>query len=185
MKNLRFIKLFCVKLGRSRLHRNQAGYSLVEVLAAVAITGVLALGASVSTGQLLNQTSRDSNVTAASRYATNALYWMSRDALMSQNITGEDGFPATSTLSLRWTSWDNTNYSANYTVTDGILYRAYSDGTVFSNTMIARDINTGAEMTSCINDSGNITITVTSSVGEGSHTVNITKTRRVSSRPDL
>jgi prepilin-type N-terminal cleavage/methylation domain-containing protein len=173
------------KLHRCKLRRNQAGFSLIEVIAAVAITSVLALGASVSSGQLLNQTSRDSDITAASRYATNALYWMSRDALMSQNITGEAGFPATSVLSLKWTSWDNTAYSANYTVTNGTLYRTYSDGASVTTAMIAPYINTGANMTSCTYSGGDITIKVTSSVGEGAHTVNITKTRRISSRPDL
>jgi prepilin-type N-terminal cleavage/methylation domain-containing protein len=168
-----------------KLHRNQAGLTLIEVLAAVAITGILALGASVSTGQLLNQTSRDTNITAASRYATNALYWMSRDALMSQNTTGEAGFPATSALTLRWTSWDNINYSASYAVTDGTLYRTYSSGGAVSTAMIAMYINTSAGLTSCVSDDGTLTITITSSVGEGARTVNVTKTRRISSRPDL
>ena len=179
------MKRLVKKLSRSMLHRNQAGFTLVEVLAAVAITAVIALGASVSSGQLINQTSRDSNITAASRYATNALYWLSRDALMSQNTTGEAGFPATSTLCLRWTSWDNVNYSANYTVTDGTLYRTYSAGAAVSTAMIANFINTSADMTSCVSSDGTITITVTSSVGQGARTVNVTKTRRISNRPDL
>jgi prepilin-type N-terminal cleavage/methylation domain-containing protein len=168
-----------------KLHRNQAGFTLVEVLAAVAITGIIALGASVSSGQLINQTSRDTDITAASRYAANALYWMSRDALMSQNTTGQAGFPATSTLSLRWTSWDNINYSASYAVTEGTLYRTFSNGGAVSTTMIARYINTGADMTSCVSSDGTLIITVTSSVGEGARTVNVTKTRQISSRPDL
>jgi prepilin-type N-terminal cleavage/methylation domain-containing protein len=168
-----------------KLHRSQAGFTLVEVLAAVAITGILALGASVSTAQLLNQTSRDTDITAASRHAANALYWMSRDALMSQNTTGEAGFPATSTLSLKWTSWDNVNYSADYAVTDGTLYRTYSAGSAVLTTMIAKYINTSADMTSCVSSDGALTITVTSSVGQGDHTVSVTKTRRISSRPDL
>jgi type II secretory pathway pseudopilin PulG len=173
------------KLRGCKLHRNQAGFMLVEVMAAVAITGILALGVSVSTGQLLNQTSRDRDYTSASRYATNALYWMSRDALMSQNTTGEAGFPATSPLCLKWTSWDNITYSANYTVTEGTLYRTYSDGVAVKTAMIAKHINTNADMTSCVSSLGTITITVTSSVGEGDHTVNITRTRRISSRPEL
>jgi len=174
-------KKFC----RSKLYRNQAGFTLIEVIAAVAITGIIALGASVSSGQLLNQTSRDSDITAASRHASNALYWISRDAMMSQNTTGQDGFPATSALSFRWTDWDNTSYSANYSVEDGTLYRTGSVGSTVTTAMIANYINTGADMTSCVGDSSNITITVTSSVGEGDRTVNITKTRRISSRPDL
>ena len=169
----------------NKLRRNQGGFTLIEVIASVAITGIIALGASVSSSQLLNQTSRDSDITAASRYASNALYWMSRDVLMSQNITGQAGFPATSILSLKWTSWDNIQYSANYSVQGGTLYRTYSDGGAAMKTMISPYINTAADMTSCVSSSGTITITITSTVGEGSRAVNITKTRRVSSRPDL
>jgi prepilin-type N-terminal cleavage/methylation domain-containing protein len=173
------------KLHRGKLGRNQAGFTVIEVIAAVAITSILALGASISSGQLLNQTSRDSDITSASRYATNALYWMGRDALMSQNITGEAGFPATSVLSLNWTSWDNTAYSATYSVEGGTLYRTYSVGATITTAMIAPCINTGADMTSCTYSDGDITIKVTSRVGEGDRAVNITKTRRISSRPDL
>lgn len=173
------------RLRRSNFHRNQSGFSLIEVLAAVAITGILALGAAVSSGQLLQQTSRDSDLTAASRYASNALYWMSRDAMMSQNVTGQAGFPAATALVLKWTSWDNVQYSANYTVQNNNLYRTYAVGSTVTTALISPYINTGAAFTSCTYSGGNMTIIVTSSVGEGSRVVNITKTRQIACRPDL
>jgi prepilin-type N-terminal cleavage/methylation domain-containing protein len=174
------MKFFRLKL----LHKNQAGYSIIEMMAAVVITGILAVGVSVSSAQLLQQTSRDTDFTSASRHASNAIYWMSRDALMAQNITGDSGFPSTS-LNLRWKDWDNTVYSANYSVENGTLYRAFSNGETVTNTMIAQYINDGEDMTSCVSSNGTIILTVTSSVGEGARIINVTKTRRISNRPNL
>ena len=76
------------------LHKNPAGFTLIEMIAALAITGLIGMGASIASAQVLNQTSRNNDTTAASRNAMNALHWISRDAFMAQSINGTAGFPA-------------------------------------------------------------------------------------------
>jgi prepilin-type N-terminal cleavage/methylation domain-containing protein len=171
-------------LGFKLLH-SQQGFTLLELLVAVAITGVLGMGAAVSSGQLLNQTSRDRNYTIASRYVTNAISWITHDALMAQEIQGSEGFPDTDTLSLSWTDWDNHSYSANYTVVNGVLTRRYSDGVHVFNTFIAQSINADDDLTYCSSINGTLTVTVTSSVGEGARVTNITKTKEITCRTKL
>ncbi len=166
------------------LHHNHAGFTIIEVMVALAIMSIISLGASVSTAQLMNQTSRDTDYTSASRHSMNALHWISRDVIMAQKIEGYEGFP-TSPLCLSWTSWDNKNYSAAYTVTDGVLERTYSDGVNVTTTRIAEYINTGEDMTYCTYDDGTVTVTVTSTVGKGDHIINVTKTRIITNRPGL
>jgi prepilin-type N-terminal cleavage/methylation domain-containing protein len=167
------------------LKKGQAGFTLIEVIAAVAITGIISLGASIATGQVLNQTSRNNDYTTASRNTLNALYWISRDVTMAQTIDGWEGFPQSEDLSLSWVGWDNTEYSANYTLDNGILRRVYSEGGQAITTFIAGNINSNAALTSCISDNGTLTVTITSSVGAGDKIVNVTKVRIITSRPNL
>jgi prepilin-type N-terminal cleavage/methylation domain-containing protein len=164
---------------------NNAGFTLIEVMVAVAIMGIISLGAAVSSGQLLNQTTRDRNYTLASRNASNAIYWISRDALMAQKVEGWQDFPADGSLSLSWTSWNNVSFTANYAVTDGILTRTYSEGANTATTQIAEHINTGESMTDCVSANGTLAVTVTASVGEGARIIDVKKTRVISRRPGL
>jgi type II secretory pathway pseudopilin PulG len=173
---LRIIRLF---------HKNRAGFTLIDMLAAIMITGIIAIGASVSTAQVMNQTSRNNDFTTATSNAMNALHWMSRDALVAQTVNGTTGFPLTETLSMRWTGWDNSVYTANYTITGGQLRRIYSDGTSVTSTVIAEHINPAAGMTGCVSSNGTITITITSSVGAGAKVIDVTRVREISSRPNL
>jgi len=108
------------------LHKGWRGFTLIELMVAVAIMGIISLGASMCIGQLLNQTSRDSNFSLASQQATNAVYWISHDALMAQTIVGWQNFPDSGGLCLSWTDWDNVQYSANYTVSGGVLPAAFA-----------------------------------------------------------
>jgi type II secretory pathway pseudopilin PulG len=172
----RIIKLF---------HKNRVGLTLIDTLVSIMITGIIAIGASVSIAQVMNQTTRNNDFTSASHNAMNALHWMSRDALVAQTINGTTGFPLTQTLSMKWTGWDNSVYTANYTITGGQLRRIYSDGTNVTNTLIAEYINTASGMTGCTSDNGTITITITSSVGTGDKVIDVTRVREISSRPNL
>jgi prepilin-type N-terminal cleavage/methylation domain-containing protein len=165
--------------------KNQGGFTLIEMLAALAITGLISLGASIATGQVLNQTSRNNDYTTASRNTLNALHWISRDVTMAQTIDGWEGFPQSEDLSLSWIGWDNTEYSANYTLDNGILRRVYSEGGQVNTTFIAENINSNAALTNCTSHNGTVTVTITCSVGAGDKIVNVTKVRIIASRPNL
>jgi len=173
---LKFLKLY---------HKNTKGFTLIEVMVALAITGVIGIGASVSSLQLLYQASQDTNYTSAGRSAANAIHWISRDALMAQAITGCDDFPGSAALSFSWEGWDNDVYSADYTVVDGTLWRAYSDGVSEYNTLIAEHVSLDEDLTFCTSDGGIITLSITCTAGEGGRTVNITRTRAITNRPGL
>jgi prepilin-type N-terminal cleavage/methylation domain-containing protein len=168
-----------------KLFRSQRGFTLIELMVAVAITGIISLGAAVSSGQVLNQTSRDRDYTLASRNAENAIYWITLDALMAQKIQGSQTFPASGSLSLSWSGWDNVIYSANYTVTGGVLTRTYAGGSSSITTMIAQHINVSANMTGCVSTNGTLTLSVTASVGQGAKIIDVKKTRVITSRPGL
>ncbi len=166
-------------------YKNQAGFTLIEMMVALVITGFIGLGATMASGQVLNQTSRNSDYTTASRNAMNAIHWISRDAMMAQSMDGTEGFPQNENLSLNWVEWDNTVHSANYSLENGILRRAYSDGGQITDTVISEYINPDEEMTNCVSYNGTLTLTITSSVGEGSKVVNVTRVREITSRPSL
>ena len=172
-----------IKLKSSTI--GQAGFTLIEVIVAVAITGLIGLGASVATAQVLNQTTKNNDYTLASRNALNALYWISHDASMAQTINGTEGFPQTEDLSLYWIGWDNTRYSANYTLENGVLKRIYSENGQVTTTVIASNINPDPSMTFCALYDGILTVTVTGSVGAGDKVVNVTKVREIAPRPGL
>lgn len=166
-------------------HRSVVGLTLIELLVSVAIMGLIALGASVSTAQIMNSTNRNNDYTTASRNAMNALHWMSRDAEMAQTISGTTGFPVSQNLSMTWTGWDNTVYTVNYTLASGNLSRTYSIGSSSTTIVIAQYINPSQQKTYCSTDNGTITIVVTSSVGAGSKVIDIKQERKISSRPNL
>ncbi len=74
--------------------KEQAGYTLIELMAAMVITGLIGLGATISIFQVLTQTSKNSDYTTASRNAMNAIHWISRDAMMAQTMDGVERFSA-------------------------------------------------------------------------------------------
>jgi prepilin-type N-terminal cleavage/methylation domain-containing protein len=165
-------------------NRNQRGFTLIEMLTVVAITGLIAIGASIATAQVLHQSTRNSDYTTASRHTLNAINWISCDAQMAQTVQpdGASGFP----LTLSWVDWDNTLHQVIYTLEDSKIRRGYSiGGGEPRDILIAEYIDPDAQMTNCEFDGGVLTLQVTATVGEGRQTSSVTKVREISPRPSL
>lgn len=119
--------------GLRLFHKNQMGFTLTELMLAIAITGVITGGVTTTIFQVFNMNTRTSNHMTAVRQVQNAGYWVSHDALMAQRvvITGVSGFP----LYLTWTDWESGDvHQVTYTLADNKLQRSYSVNGVPSGT---------------------------------------------------
>jgi len=163
---------------------NQEGFTLIEVIAVVVITGLIGSGVAMATMQVVDQGSRNSGYAAASRHTLNAVQWISRDTQMSQAVEpdGASGFP----LTLGWTEWDNSEHEIIYSLEEDKLKRSYSiDCGTPSEIVVAQYINSVSENTTCEFTSGILTLQVTTTVGEGRHALSVTKVREIIPRPGL
>ena len=158
------------------LIKSQKGFTLVELIIVIGITGIISVVAAMSISQVFTGTifSNDQNI--AINQVRNAVYRISRDA-QSANPGSID--VATNFLSLERLEWDSgnwTGHSVNYTLEDNMLRRYYDGGT--PGTPIAQYIDPANTETNW--DGTVLTVTITSKVGNTSET----RTFEVKPRPD-
>jgi len=89
------------RLSLKSLIRNQRGFGLVELLVAVALTGIVAAAATMSIHQVITSTALSNNQNIAINQVRNAGYWISRDAQMAQSIVAAN-LTAPKVLVLDW-----------------------------------------------------------------------------------
>jgi prepilin-type N-terminal cleavage/methylation domain-containing protein len=85
---------------------NEKGFTLIEILVALAIAGAImgVMAAAVIT--IIKTTSQNDEWNVNMRQVQNAGYWISHDALMAQSVsTNTTGF----FLTLSWSDWNNTS----------------------------------------------------------------------------
>jgi prepilin-type N-terminal cleavage/methylation domain-containing protein len=87
-------------MGTRLIHKGQKGFSLLELLVTLAITGLITTSITMVISQTFTGSTRSANHMAAVRQVQETGYWVSYYACSAQNltITGESGFP----LILRW-----------------------------------------------------------------------------------
>jgi prepilin-type N-terminal cleavage/methylation domain-containing protein len=157
------------------IHKDQKGFTLIEVLIAVAIFAVVAVAANAVIVQIV-QSNRTSSHMVALRQVQQAGYRVSLDALQAQNITnstGSGGFP----LTLNWTTWEGGEFHTvvyNLVNPSGELYQLQRQATVGTNstttTVVGQYIYLGTEPPSSTQCSWNatekvLTLNITAMVG--------------------
>jgi prepilin-type N-terminal cleavage/methylation domain-containing protein len=86
------------------MKRSERGFTLIEVLVVIAIVAIISAAATMSTFQVFNVTRRSNDHMVTIRQVQNAGYWISRDALMAENIVVDNQTPS-NFLVLTWTEW--------------------------------------------------------------------------------
>ena len=166
------------------IDKDQKGFALIEMAVAVAITGLLTVGATTAVFQVSTNITRGNNHMTAVKQVENALHWISRDAQMAQIVepNGVSGFP----LNLSWILWDNTMHQVTYALEGGELKRNHvANGGEPSEAMVAQYIDSDSDMTNCQSVNGTLIFKVTAIAGEGSQVVSETRVCEISPRPDL
>lgn len=144
-------------------HKEQRGFTLVGLLGALAITGLIAGGITTAISQVFIFNMRTTAHMTAIKQVESAVHWISRDAQMAKTITvdpGDTGFP----LILTWTDYGEggATQTVTYTIDSAELWRDFNGQTM----RVAQYIDSA---TNC-HSSPMFTFTVTATVGIKSET---------------
>ena len=88
--------------------RNERGFALIELMIATAIVALIASAASMATFRIITDTERSNNHMTAVRQVQNAGFWISRDAMMAQDIDTDDDPETTDVefITFDWGDWE-------------------------------------------------------------------------------
>ena len=175
------------------INRNQKGLTLMEVLIALAITGIIVSTVTMVIFQVFDGEARANNQIEAISRAQDAGRYISQDAGMAQAVVrteDDDGFP----LTLTWTEWeDNETHQIVYCIEDNKLKRVHSSDTgdvsyIFEY-IISSDPDTG-ELKTFLNppadeDDYTLSFTITAIVGVGSQQAIETRVYEAIPRPGI
>lgn len=150
------------------IHKNQRGFTLVGLMLAIAISGVVTAGVTMTMLQVLDGSARINDHMTAVRQVQSAGYWISHDVQMAKTVEPEpapdpDGFPLDLVIPV-----DPVNdYSISYLL-DGDKLKRQVYG--FPETLIAEYIDPDPTKTKCEFIDGVLIFTVTATVQEQSET---------------
>ena len=164
------------------IHKNQRGFTLIGLMLAIAITGIVTAGVTTTMLQVFDGSARINNHMTAVRQVQSAGYWVSHDVQMAKTVEPEpapdpDGFPLDLLIPV---DMDPLNdYTISYFL-DGDKLKRLVNGS--PETLIAEYINPA--QTSCVWDGEVLTFTVTATVGAGLQEQSETRVYEVIRRPD-
>lgn len=106
------------------INKNQRGFTIIELLVAIAISGLITSGLTLTIFQVFGGNARNSSEMIVIRQVQNAGHWISRDTLMAQVVTPAE------TLVVSWDQRESGDLGD-----EDRLYFAFSDdgGSTWSN----------------------------------------------------
>jgi type II secretory pathway component PulJ len=169
-------------MNMKRLHKDQRGLTVIELLVVVILTGLITTAITTTFFQVFNMNARTANHMSALSQVQQAGKIVSEDILEAQEI--DDNPAGGKFLILGWNSTGET-HEITYTLEDGELWRSESiDGGDPVTTRVAEYISSDPTETYC-NLNGDVLIfKVTAIVGEGTvHEESEQRLYRVQPRP--
>ena len=175
-----------------KIFKNQAGLTFVELMIALAITGMITGACTMLVFQVFDGEARANNHIDALSRVQDAGRQVSRDAGMAQFISltaDEDGFP----LTITWSEWeDDDSHQIIYTIEDNNLKRVHTiNGTpsetyVFEH-IIGDDPDSGVLVTYCERDptTNQLVFTLTATAGIGPQRISETRVYQTVPRPSM
>jgi prepilin-type N-terminal cleavage/methylation domain-containing protein len=151
------------KLVKPNTNSSQRGFTLVEVMVALAVNAIIAGVITMSIFQIFTVNLTSNAHMTAIKEVENANYWISNDARMAQiaNTNSASGFP----LTLTWIDWSGNSASATYDIVNSQLKRTYSEnGGPPTDTLIASHID--SNQTNCSITSDTFSFKITSAVDD-------------------
>lgn len=161
---------------------SQKGVTLVELLIAIAITGIIGGAIATFAFQIYDGNTRSTNHMTVIKQLENAIHWLSRDIQMSQTVQPDAslGFP----LYLTWTEWNNTVHNVTYSLVGSELQRSASiDSGQPAITIVAQYVDTDSAMTNCQFDNGVFTFKLTAVIDTSSRQISETRVGEIVPRP--
>jgi len=158
------------------------GFTLIEVLVVIALTGIISAAAAMSIHQVFTGTASSNDQNTVINQVRNAAYWIVRDGQMAKTVN--DNPEAPKFLELTWGSWNGSeSYNVTYELLDSsgglkVLQRNY-DG---QQMLIAQYIKPEGAGTDCHWDEVErvLSLNITAEVNDKTET----RTFQVKPRPD-
>ena len=168
----------------------QRGITVVELLVAIAIVGLISAGIATLISQIITGNTRTSNHMIAVRQVQQAGKDVSQDTLQAQEIIPgpNDGFP----LLLRWTDIGGVANNITYTIAEsGELLRTHvrdpgdSDSRVIARYIAAASVDVFGSIPECDPPCyRGLTLEVMAIVGDGPYQASETREYTAERRPD-
>jgi len=175
------------------LKRNQRGFTLIELIVAIAISGAIGGGVLLSIYQVSGYQAMDRARLTCVKQVENAIHYVVRDAQMAQQVTlagDDDNFP----LTLSWTEWNkdddsNIEHEVIYSIVSGELKRScYVNRGEPSETLVenvvARYIDSDPDNTNCDYAGGVLSLELTAAITGFPKEVSETREVEITTRPD-
>jgi len=165
----------------SRINKNQKGFTLIELTVGLAISGLIGVGVMITIFQIFDINIDSRNHMTVINEVENVGKWILKDAQSAQIVTlgSSNGFP----LTLEWQEYSGSHYLVTYSLASNQLKRSLSiDGGAVTDTLIARYID--PVTTICEETNGNLSLTISTIITDGTEEVTETRLWEISPRPN-